>query len=133
MKAGDKVRCINSDDNRFINTGSIYTVDRVESGGRYVIGDHSYPPELFELAVFPPEDWEQSPAVTDNNGGSTDYYKLPPGAKDLQDLIEFKKMNFSQGNIFKATYRLGAKNSDLEYDLNKIIWFAQRMLEDNNK
>lgn len=30
-----------------------------------------------------------------NNGGSTDYYKLPDNAKDLQDIIEFKEMNFS--------------------------------------
>jgi len=60
-------------------------------------------------------------------GGSTDYYKIPPGAKDLQDLIEFKSMNFARGNIFKAIYRMQDKGS-LEYDLNKIIWFAEREL-----
>jgi len=64
-----------------------------------------------------------------NNGGSTDYYKLPSKAIDLQDLIEFKNMNFSLGNIFKAVYRLGSQShSSKERDLNKIIFFAQREL-----
>ena len=58
-------------------------------------------------------------------GGSTDYYKIPPEAKDLQDLIEFKSMNFAQGNIFKAIYRMQDKGK-MKYDLNKIIWFANR-------
>ena len=66
----------------------------------------------------------------DNHGGSTDYYKLPPGATDLQDLIEYKKMRFSRANIFKAAYRLGEKGEDIIYDLNKIIWFAERLLKE---
>lgn len=65
-----------------------------------------------------------------NNGGSTDYYKLPTNAKDLQDLIELKEMNFAQGNIFKAIYRANENHhSTYERDLNKIIWFANRELE----
>jgi predicted house-cleaning noncanonical NTP pyrophosphatase (MazG superfamily) len=69
------------------------------------------------------------PEEAKNNGGSTDYYKLPAGAKDLQDLIEFKNMNFSQGNIFKAMYRSGVEHhSTYERDLNKIIFFAKREL-----
>lgn len=66
----------------------------------------------------------------DNNGGSTDYYKLPPRSKDLQDLIEHRRMNFAQGNIFKAMYRMNAQShSSKERDLNKIIWFAERELK----
>jgi hypothetical protein len=62
-----------------------------------------------------------------NNGGTTDYYKVPEGAKTLADLIEYKNMNFSLGNIFKACYRLGEKSSATAvYDLNKIIYYAQR-------
>lgn len=68
--------------------------------------------------------------VGENNGGSTDYYKLPAGATELQDLIEYKDMRFSVANIFKAAYRLGnCKHSDKERDLNKIIWFAKREIE----
>ena len=38
-------------------------------------------------------------------------------------------MSFARGNIFKAVYRLGEKNGiDDEYDLNKIIYYAERML-----
>ncbi len=63
-----------------------------------------------------------------SDGGSTDYYKIPDGATDLIDLIEHKKMGFSLGNIFKACYRLGEKEgNDLLYDLNKIIYFAERL------
>lgn len=64
-----------------------------------------------------------------NNGGSTDYYKLPNEAIDLADLIEYKNMSFNVGNIFKACFRLGDKEGvDDEYDLNKIIYFANREL-----
>lgn len=68
--------------------------------------------------------------IVENNGGSTNYYKVPEGAKDLQDLIEHKNMNFALGNIFKAVYRLGeCEHSEVERDLNKIIWFAERELK----
>ena len=66
----------------------------------------------------------------ESNGGSTSYYELPDTATELQDLIEYKNMNFAVANIFKAAYRLGQKkgNSD-RYELNKIIFFAQRELD----
>ena len=70
------------------------------------------------------------PATTnedsDNNGGSTDYYELPEGATELQDLIEHKNMNFAIANCFKALYRLDDPEHDTIRDLNKIIWFAER-------
>ena len=67
---------------------------------------------------------------TKSNGWSTNYYELPKGAKELQDLIEHKEMNFSVGNIFKACYRLGEKEgTDALYDLNKVIWYAQREIK----
>jgi hypothetical protein len=69
------------------------------------------------------------PPKKTSDGGSTDYYKIPDGATDLQDLIELKNMNFSIGNIFKACYRLGEKSgTDANYDLRKIIFFAEREL-----
>ena len=63
-------------------------------------------------------------------GGSTpSQYALPERAEELQDLIEHRDMNFSLGNIFKATYRLGTcGHSDQEYDLRKILFFAEREL-----
>jgi hypothetical protein len=67
-------------------------------------------------------------------GGSSKYYQLPEGCKELQDLIEYKNMNFSIANIFKAAYRLGNKpGTDEIYDLEKIVWFANREIERKKK
>ena len=71
--------------------------------------------------------------LTNNNDGDTDYYKVPSGASMLQDLIEYKDMSWNQANIFKAAYRLGDSHSSVERDLNKIIWFANRMLQQLSK
>lgn len=67
---------------------------------------------------------------TDNNGGgNANYYQLPEDAVEMQDLIEHRGMNFAQGNMFKAMYRLGEKEgTTMQYDLNKIIWYAEREL-----
>jgi len=63
------------------------------------------------------------------NGGSTpSQYALPEGATQLQDLIEYREMNGQIMNIFKACYRIGTKN-DIEYELNKILYFADRELK----
>lgn len=64
-----------------------------------------------------------------SDGWTTNYYELPDDAKEMQDLIEYRDMNFAMGNIFKACYRYGHKeNTSKEYDLNKIIWYARREL-----
>ena len=69
------------------------------------------------------------PGDLPRTGYATDYYVLPKGAEELGDLIEYRNMNFNLGNIFKAAYRLGHKNGTTpEYDLNKIIYFAEREL-----
>ena len=78
---------------------------------------------------IPAEECKPEKNLSRNFGGSTNYYELPPRAADLQDLIEYKKMDFSRGNIFKAAYRLGENGEDPRRDLNKIIWFATRMLQ----
>lgn len=64
-----------------------------------------------------------------SDGKATVYYDFPEGATTLNDIIEFKEMSFARGNIFKAAYRLGEKSGiDDEYDLNKIIYYAERMI-----
>lgn len=71
--------------------------------------------------------------TADNNGGSTDYYKLKREWKEAQDIIEDRKMNFAQGNIFKVafTFNVGQHDASTEVrELNKIIWFAQRRLNE---
>lgn len=65
-----------------------------------------------------------------SDGGSSEYYLIPDGARDALDIIDSKKMSFGVGNIFKACFRLGEKYGvDPVYDLNKIIFFATRELE----
>ena len=74
------------------------------------------------------EDWElRMRGQVSSTGWSTDYYVLPDGAVELQDLIEHRSMNFSVGNIFKACYRLGRKDgTSTLYDLRKMKWFIER-------
>lgn len=70
----------------------------------------------------------QPGAPVTSDGGSTSYYELPTGATELNDLIEHKGMSFALGNIFKACYRFGEKDAASRmYDLNKIIYFAERL------
>ena len=72
--------------------------------------------------------------MSKNNGGNTSYYDIIKGAKTLDDIIESKNMSFAIGNIFKAAYRLGQKDNVTEaYDLNKIIYYAERRLKQLNK
>jgi len=70
----------------------------------------------------------RSNSAIKSDGGSTSYYELPEGASELNDLIEHKGMSFALGNIFKACYRFGEKDAASRlYDLNKIIFFAERL------
>ena len=63
-----------------------------------------------------------------SDGGSSSYYELPRDCRQLQDVIWKEEMTWNQANIFKAAYRWGHK-PDLEYNLRKIIWFAQDELD----
>ena len=65
-----------------------------------------------------------------SDGGSTSYYAIPEWATELRHPMEHKNMTPDQANIFKAAYRLGEKSgTSLEYDLNKIIFFANCIKE----
>ena len=76
-----------------------------------------------------PED-QQTDGPKTSDGGSSTYYNLPPNARDVDDLIEHKDMNYRIANIFKACYRYGEKAGTSQlYDLKKIMFFAQREVE----
>ena len=67
-----------------------------------------------------------------NNGGETDYYAIKPEWTTHQDVIEARKMNYAQGNIYKVacTFNIGRHTgTDYERELNKIVYFANRELE----
>lgn len=68
--------------------------------------------------------------MSNNRGSCPEQYRLPSGALELQDLIEYRHMNFAVGNIFKSCYRMGhCDHSTVVRDLQKILWFARRELD----
>lgn len=61
-----------------------------------------------------------------SDGSTADYYKLPEGATELQDLISHRNMNAQIGEVFRACYRYGlASHSDSLRDAKKILFYAQ--------
>lgn len=100
-----------------------YPPDYMETTPYY--DQYTFPNTVIIPSVFSITDINTGKQVSD--GGSSSYYELPQGVSELQDLIEHRNMNFAIGNIFKACYRMDAKEGiDAVYDLNKIIWYAER-------
>lgn len=65
-----------------------------------------------------------------SDGSTANYYKLPDGAKELQDLISYRNMNAQVGEMFRACYRLGqASHSPRIRDLKKIIFYAEKEIQ----
>jgi hypothetical protein len=74
-----------------------------------------------------------------NNGGTTNYYALPFAQSEdypeptLNDLIEYKDMEFWQGEALKALYALkeratrDSKSSETR-ELNKVVYYCKRRL-----
>ena len=61
-----------------------------------------------------------------SDGSSADYYVLPTGVTQLQDLISFKNMNAQVGEIFRACYRYGqVEHSEKLRDAKKMMFYAQ--------
>ena len=59
-----------------------------------------------------------------SDGSSADYYKLPVGATQLQDLISYKDMNAQIGEIFRACFRYGeVSHSPKLRDLKKMRFY----------
>ena len=61
-----------------------------------------------------------------SDGSSADYYVLPEGAEQLQDLISYRNMNGQLAEIFRACYRYGlASHSAKMRDAKKMLFYAQ--------
>ena len=61
-----------------------------------------------------------------SDGSSADYYLLPKGATQLQDLISYRNMNAQIGEIFRACYRYGeVAHSEMLRDAKKIKFYAE--------
>lgn len=97
----------------FVKDVSVETEERID-----IIGQNGNTGDHYAEAAKP------------SDGSSADYYVLPPGAAQLQDLISFRDMNAQLGEIFRAAYRYGqGHHSPRERDLRKIIFYAQAELE----
>jgi len=61
-----------------------------------------------------------------SDGSSADYYILPAGAKQLQDLISHRNMNSQIGEIFRESYRYGlAAHCDQMRGAKKIQFYIK--------
>lgn len=61
-----------------------------------------------------------------SDGSTAQYYELPEGAAELQDLISYRNMNAQIGEIFRSAYRYGqADHSDMLRDAKKIKFYAE--------
>lgn len=64
--------------------------------------------------------------MSKSDGSTADYYELPAGATELQDLISHRNLNAQDGEIFRAIYRKGrASHSDELRDARKVLFYAQ--------
>ena len=63
--------------------------------------------------------------MSKSDGISADYYELPKGATQLQDLISYRNLNAQDGEMFRAIYRKGrASHSDSLRDARKVLFYA---------
>jgi hypothetical protein len=70
------------------------------------------------------------PSLARSDGSTADYYVLPAGATELQDIIAAHNMNAQMGEIGRAWVRYGrCPHSPRERDLKKIIFYAQAELD----
>lgn len=64
--------------------------------------------------------------MSKSDGSTADYYTLPKGCAELQDLISYRNLNAQDGEMFRAIYRKGrASHSDELRDAKKVLFYAQ--------
>ena len=129
-KIGDALKRIDKNNPDFVD-GYIYEIaTQRQQDKKFVIFDENTEPHYYDDKDISLYFEKQDNSI--NNGGSTSYYKFNEDWKECQDIIEYRDMNFSQGNIFKSAFcfNIGRHNAtDYTRELNKIIYFANRELE----
>lgn len=67
-----------------------------------------------------------TPQPGTSDGSSADYYVLPEGAAQLQDLISYRNMNGQDAEMFRAIYRKGrCSHSSKLREAKKVLFYAQ--------
>lgn len=65
-----------------------------------------------------------------SDGSTAEYYDLPKGATQLQDLISHRNMNAQIGEIFRSCWRYGlVEHSDMLRDAKKMRFYAQAEID----
>ncbi len=86
-------------------------------------------------------EWEGD-ITEEHTGGSSSYYDLKVGDTTIKclDIIEGLDMNYNEGNIFKAVWRIAAakqgktkKGNNMHYDSEKIVFFGERLVEEHKE
>ena len=85
-------------------------------------------------------EWEED-TTEEHTGGSSSYYDLKVGDTTIKclDIIEGLDMNYNEGNIFKAVWRIAAakqgktkRGNNMHYDAEKIVFFGERLVEEHS-
>lgn len=142
FKEGDVVLCIdNQDGGNYLTVGREYTVLFPEYEGQVsVVNDEDW------VSYYPEQDFtlsEKDSSISDkpvvSDGGSSDYYKLTITNKsgesiqcETGDVLRVLVGNdYDLSNIVKACRRMyeasqgrGKAGASIEYDANKIVYFA---------
>lgn len=67
---------------------------------------------------------------TTSDGTTADYYVVPAGVSELQDLISHRDMNAQMGEIFRACYRYGQEHHSPKLrDIKKVLYYAKAELK----
>jgi hypothetical protein len=107
----------------------------------------SQPKDFPGIGTVPPAIPSTKPTATEKSGGSVNYYKVwisdPTSGSnssymaECNDIIEALGMNYTEGNIFKAIWRMAAARElgklkegfeKPKYDTEKVVFFANRLM-----
>lgn len=72
--------------------------------------------------------WENRPKGMEYVKGVNHPKHYNPGKIEVIDVIEDWSLDFAAGNVVKYIARAGMKKSDKKKDLQKALWYIQRML-----
>lgn len=127
---------------KMISTAPVGSMYRDQFGRSWEkIRDHDDPTKLWarctisgpvvelscaKLTLVTKPDNEKANTANKSDGSTADYYQLPKGSTQLQDLISHRNMNAQLGEIFRAAYRYGqASHSDQLRDAKKIKFYIE--------
>lgn len=130
-----KSECFHEDELELLSVSNKQSEPRLAD---YLVEAFSPDKEMVEASE------ELKKLVEEYSGGSSSYYKVDvtnpttsesPYQAECNDIIEALGLTFTEGNIFKAIWRIAAdrngkkkKGNNSIYDAEKVVFFAERLL-----